>query len=246
MGTRGHDVRDVLRGELEPSGVGRVRPEELIRAYLDSSTKQHAFTGRAFETYGGSTDPFAIDPADLLAVTMLSIEVRSRSGSGLSPEAILALDEHSGVIRDLLGVLDPELRLETLDSASFASKLGDVGSAGQELFEVLHSILRGSGNRRVIATHKLLARKRPHLFPVRDGVVEDTLGIRRPMPWWRPWWEALGGAEGSELVSQVECVRARADASHLSILRVLDILIWVKRAGRVTLRQALRERLAVP
>jgi hypothetical protein len=246
MGQDGEEVRRRLLRELEPSGSGRVRPEELVVAYLKVSPAAHAFTGRAFDTYGGSTDPFAIEPADLIAVTMLSIEVRRRSGSGLTPEAILALGEKSTAIRGLLESLDPAARLETLGPSAFASMLGDAGSPGQELYALLHATLRGSGNRRVIATHKLLARKRPHLFPVRDRVVEATLGIRRHDDWWWPWWEAFAGDGGAELISQVECVRRRVGAEQISRLRILDILIWVRRAGLFTLEQKLRDRLAAP
>jgi hypothetical protein len=75
-----------------------------------------------------------------------------------------------------------------------------------------------------VAVHKLLARKRLALFPIRDTVVEKALSQTAKL-WWRPWWETLAAAPG--VVAHLEEIRRRSGAEHLSLLRVADLVIWM-------------------
>lgn len=79
-----------------------------------------------------------------------------------------------------------------------------------------------------VATHKLLARKRPHLIPIRDSVVETALlpGVDE---WWRPWWATL--SDRPDLVVQLEELRAAAEAGDRSLLRLADIAVWMWHRG---------------
>jgi hypothetical protein len=54
----------------------------ILKNYFSS------YTGGNFETYGHN-DPFAINSDDLIAVTMLSMEIKQQTRSGISPQAIL-------------------------------------------------------------------------------------------------------------------------------------------------------------
>lgn len=247
MGRSKTHLRDTLRGYLEPAGKGSVEPHELIRAYLDGSDPKHAFTGRAFETYGpDSSDTDSISGTDLVAVAMLSIELRAQSRSGITPSAAIELDERRGEVAALLARIDSQRELHELQEHEFISLLEGEKSPGRLLHALILSILSDKRAKRWVATHKLLARKRPGLFPVRDQVVSKALGLGPNAAWWRPWWEALHGTDGagSDLVAEVQSVRSAAGADHLSVLRVLDIMIWTREAGTKALPDDLRKRLA--
>lgn len=93
--------------------------------------------------------------------------------------------------------------------------------------DALYEILRQEISLPRVATHKLLARKRPQLFPIRDSVVEEALGLSgQNDPWWRPWWMALSTDDA--LVCHLHDIRHLAGTPQLSLLRVADIVIWLR------------------
>lgn len=109
-----------------------------------------------------------------------------------------------------------------MNAEEFESWLGP-NSPGTELYDLLRQ--RISFPR--VATHKLLARKRPLLLPIRDTVVEQALGLGDPKDeWWRPWWIALSTDEA--LVLHLREIRQLAGAQYLSLLRIADIVIWLQ------------------
>jgi Family of unknown function (DUF6308) len=189
---------------------------ELVRQYLGGR-----FTGAAFDTYG-QNDPCAVTADDLIAVTMLSIRVQEYGTAGIRPSAILELQAVSSEIHSQLSQLPADRELHTLNQDEFNSWLGP-SSPGMVLFDLLRH--RVSFPR--VAVHKLLARKRPLLLPIRDTVVERALDLARPNDrWWQPWWLALGG-DGA-IVSQLSEIRRLAGTPNLSLLRIADIVIWLQ------------------
>lgn len=78
-------------------------------------------------------------------------------------------------------------------------------------------------------TSKLLAVKRPHLIPIYDDWVARALWSRRPVgSYWNAWAARFAGDPGHALQHQVESLRAEAGVcDDISILRVLDIVIWM-------------------
>ena len=74
-----------------------------------------------------------------------------------------------------------------------------------------------------VATYKLMARKLPHLCPIRDSFAEKVLG--RPENWFLSWQDAF--KENQEIVKKLNDLRSKNQkANHLSLLRVADIIIW--------------------
>lgn len=186
----------------------------LLKDYL------RGYTGRGFDSYG-SNDPFTITSDDLIAVTMLSIKINESSTSSIRPSAILALQAAAVGVSSQLEQLPADRELHMLGQAEFDLWLGP-GAPGSALYELLrHQIALPR-----VATHKLLARKRPLLLPIRDRVVEQALDAANPDEWWRPWWQTLR-TEGA-VVAQLQLIREVAEAPHLSLLRVADIVIWMK------------------
>lgn len=179
------------------------------------------YSGRAFETYGVN-DPYSITGDDLVAVTMLSIEINRGTCSGLTPDDALALEARSSEVDALLRSIPIDRTLEDLDRTEFDRWLGP-GSPGDRLYALIKSV---TGGRRV-ARHKLIARKRPGLLPIRDSVLETTLRWQNESEWWRPWWTALGS--DPEVVDRLRRLRTDVpQAQHLSLLRVADIAIWME------------------
>ena len=204
-----------VRQEL---GLDSDRPDALERAAGLVRTYSAGYTGEAFDTYGHN-DPVQIAGDDLIAVSMLSIHIREQGTSSMRPSSIRTLERLAGSITELLAAVPTDRDLHTLSEAEFDRWLGP-GSAG----DVLYWLLRKQAAIPRVAVYKLLARKRLALFPIRDTVVEKTLG-QTADPWWRPWWETL--ARDPELVAHLEEIRRRSGAEHLSLLRVADIVIWM-------------------
>jgi hypothetical protein len=187
---------------------------ELVKRYVGG-----AYTGAAFDIYGRN-DPFAITADDLIAVTMLSIQVNENSASAIRPSAIVGLQAKSGQIASLLTQLPLDRDLHTLTHEEFDAWLAP-GSPGDALYELIRRDVPR------VATHKLLARKRPLLLPIRDTVVERALDLAGPDDgWWRPWWGAL--TTDDAIVSQLRAVRRSSGTEYLSLLRVADIVIWLR------------------
>ena len=175
--------------------------------------------GAAFESYGAARfNPHVITGDDLVSLTMLSIQLRLTTTSGITAAAAIAIEGSSDNFEALLRQIPSGRPLHSLTEPEFDRWLGP-GSAGAALY----ADLRSSGVPRV-ACHKLMARKRPHLFPVRDGVVERALRLKTSRLWWQPWWRALSG--DPDLVTRISSVELPVTARHLSVLRIADIAVW--------------------
>jgi hypothetical protein len=78
-----------------------------------------------------------------------------------------------------------------------------------------------------VTANKLCARKRPLLLPVYDTVVKAALQPTR-----QSFWEPLRNefADG-ELQSRLMELRDEAGVPNLSLLRVLDVAVWMRNQG---------------
>ena len=216
------DTHEQFRSSLE------TRLREALQApaghrFGDYFTSDVPYAGASFESYRPSSTG-RIEPSDLIALTFLSIGFSLNSTSGVTPHAVLRLEDRQDDIAKLLKKLPADKALEDLDESSFEELLGD-GSYGHQLYTLLNKEV---GLPRV-ATYKLLARKRPALIPIRDTVVERALGHERIDAWWRPWWFALTtDSTVPELIDQIK-QSGPSEARKLSRLRTADIAIWMLR-----------------
>lgn len=229
-----------LAGRLDPflerAPDGRLEPAEVVRRYVQDGS----FTGGEFDQYGlERSDPNVVSAHDLIAVTMLSIEITLRTTRGIRPESILAIERHQQQIRDHLAALGDDRDLATMaEEREFEAKVGGTQSPAAQLYWLLRN--KDIGLPRV-ATYKLLARKRPRLLPVRDTVLEAAL--YRGDDWWRAWWYEL--TTRPELPERLAKIRDGAATPHLSLLRVADILVWVRQRGADQV-SGLREQIGSP
>ncbi|MGM7669843.1 DUF6308 family protein [Microbacterium sp. A93] len=183
------------------------------------------FTGSHFDSFdgGGGVEPNRITAADLLALEMLSESVRGQAALGI-------VESLADEIEELLVQVPEEAKLEEITEAEF-ERLLDKGSPAQQLWDLLK---QNNGSRWHIGTtraSKILARKRPHLIPIYDTVVRREALGERSGNYWRDWFNAFQGAEGRQLAERLRSIRNESGETHLSLLRVLDIVLWMKGTG---------------
>lgn len=208
--------RERVRQEL---GLGSDLPDAVEHAAgLVRDYGAGGYTGAAFDTYG-RYDPDRITGDDLIAVSMLSIQIREHSNAALRPSSIRTVDALAGSIAGLLAAVPADRDLHTLSEAEFDRWMGPE-SPGDDLYW----LLRKQAGIPPVAVYKLLARKRLGLFPIRDSVVSKALHQTAKL-WWRPWWETLAG--DPEIVARLQDIREASGSGHLSLLRVADIVIWM-------------------
>jgi hypothetical protein len=182
-----------------------------------------AFDGSFFETYEQrNSDANGIAAADIVAVTLLSMEIRRQSRSGISTETVLLLEKLQPRINTLLSKIPENRELHTFTDREFDKHLG-AESPATRLFD----LLRHDAKMHRVAAFKLLARKRPGLLPIKDSRTVRLLG--NPPNWWKSWHHALT-AEPT-LAKELKAIRKEASKSNrrisrLSLLRIADIALW--------------------
>jgi hypothetical protein len=179
---------------------------EALRDYLGS------FSGRLFEQLA-DPDPFALTANDFVAVSALSVDIPPEAAALLLGELRPSITHHLRRIPAAAAITDG------------ADLLGEHSDAWK-LYDLLKSV-DGLGPTRV---SKLLAAKRPALVPIRDSVVHAALGS--PNQWWSPWVQFMTGPDATVRLEQVRKVAVGARAQHLSLLRVLDVVIWMAHRHR--------------
>lgn len=206
-----------------------------------------SYTGGNFETYGYN-DPFAINSDDLIAVTMLSMEIKQKTKSGISPQAILKIEENSEKISSLLMKLQvPENSISPIDSSlDQISKhdaerlLTSVDSIADQLNQIILPLLSDnvSPNKKWVAASKLISRKRPSLIPIRDQKVVRRLTKGNTQTsenylteWWGQWYHTLASSEFSirdrltDIQNEYSSGKPKPTFTP-SLIRIADVLVW--------------------
>ncbi len=81
-----------------------------------------------------------------------------------------------------------------------------------------------------------MARKRPHLIPIYDSVVKRVVGMPHSGDQWQRWVVALQ-ANDKALAQRLGEIRSESGQQHLSLLRVLDIVLWMHGRGPTTTQE---------
>lgn len=226
----GETAFEIVRGviaeaeatEQDPSAVGPLTTYYTLDAY----------TGSQFETIGGRWDAperlNIITPSDLVALATLSVSVTGRAATEILSEpfqqqATRLLSQIDRNVR----IVDPSARELLLKEESVGSELWRLFRPGAE------SGRKNVDNFGPVRTSKLLARKRPGLFPIYDSVVAKVLGLQGSLNHWTLMHEVMT-ANDCELWVRAERLGANAGLGvHVTPLRVVDIVLWMhgKRAG---------------
>ena len=182
-----------------------------------------SYTGSRFESYIDAENPDEITPRDLLAVTTLSVHVPS-------PAAIWLLEDGKEEVRRLLRDIGP-VDLTIWDERADLSR----ASPASELWGYVrgHRWPQGeakSGLGRTKAS-KLLAAKRPHLFPIYDRHVAAALFSDPRTDFWSSLQDLFRSSP--ELRDALGQAIHRADGMppNLSLLRSLDVIVWMRVHG---------------
>lgn len=209
-------IPDELRDEDVAAG--------LVRAYFadDPATGRPRYSGSYFERLGGGGDrpevAYQLTAEDLLAVSMLSVSV-------VRYYALHVLDYRGREISGLLARIPLGVTLADDEAGGLVAE----GGPAWDLWHLLRHVRPRPRDRNTlgpVAAGKLLARKRPQLIPVYDSHVKKVLQRRsNDQSWWRDLRCQL--RKDPALVRELEAVRTRAEAGHLSLLRTFDIMCWM-------------------
>lgn len=171
------------------------------------------FTGSQFERLGGGGDQptvaFEYTAEDLIAVTMLAVEIRREVALH-----ILVTDRNR--LSELLRQIPMDLDLVGVDPAAI--------TPDWPAWRLYDSLLAVHHLGRTTVT-KLIARKRPRLIPIYDTEINRTLGLEKGAHW-QPLAAELR-AQNRRLHDRLVELHAKAGLGpEVSPLRVLDVLAW--------------------
>lgn len=190
-------------------------PESNDRAIGHLKTYFAGYTGRHFDTFaGGGARPEVanqITAEDLVTLPMLSVGFTGNA-------AVQILQTHAPRITELLTEIPTNI--DMWDDKATAS-LARTGPAWQ-LWALLYSVEDFGSTK----TSKLMARKRPRLVPVHDGVIKTALKVSRFKDSWEVWRTQL---LTPDIRARLERWQHEADLDpQLSLLRVLDVVMWME------------------
>jgi hypothetical protein len=182
-----------------------------LKAYFHGRLQngRPAFSGARFESLGDS-DPNRVEPVDLVAVSLLGVDVSGHA-------AVQLLEHDAEQISELLTAIPADVDLHGAPERAV-----DHDSRAEDLWTLIRSG-DGMGPTR---TSKLLARKRPRLLPVYDSVVRDALGMTDAHDHWLELRTLL--RDTPTVVELLHRCRTTAGLTErISLLRVLDVLLWM-------------------
>lgn len=202
------------------SAVEKISPArgiEYVKEYY--APGRPFYSGSHFEKLEAYNNlPDRITSSDLMAVTTLDTPIYKKATIGI-------LIKEAAEMNALLAEI-PERSLRSISEDEFATYLGS-GSAALQLWDTLRRNGRNQERWNVGPTRasKIMARKRPHLIPIRDSVIDEVVGHKSKPHDWKLWWEAL--VEDDYLETRAEELREAIGLSDLSTLRALDVMLWM-------------------
>jgi Family of unknown function (DUF6308) len=203
--------------------LGRIK--ELLAAEQSVSSLRrylHSFGGAQFDRLidRSAVDEFTL--ADFKAVRELNVSVLRSAQQWF-------LGEGRPQVRELLRRIPADLDIWEVSAHRFDSELGPDSPAWQ-LWEIISDQQDGAGFAgKYVTASKLLHGKRPRLIPIYDrGGIGEALDVSH-----RDIWEAMWcvlrdpGIRSSLQDAQADVT----EAANLSLLRVLDIVLWMSVKG---------------
>jgi len=182
------------------------------KSSLEAYFFQHAYTGSSFETFC-STDAFNYTSDDIVAVSMLSVDIPPSASRWI-------LKSGQEDLSKLLNNIGPDLSIDHPNAD--LSK----GSHAWNLWKMLISRW-GVGETKA---SKLLAAKRPFLFPIYDQHVAKALQLS-PQTYWLPWQTFMRSEDGRQATVIVMQLAESIGRPDLSPLRIFDIVVWMRQHG---------------
>lgn len=213
----------------------------LERYFETSEAGVPGFTGSLFEQFGGGGDQKKvknqITADDLLSLSLLDVPIRGpqvvqflapqQSTEPVDLTQVVTRNHTAYQLPYDLAQINGILASIPVDVGLGSKKAVDHIEFGNQLWVALRR--KGFGPARV---SKLIARKRPKLFPIIDSLVEkqldtDSLGFYENL-------HTVLRAENKALAQHLKSIRAEAaknsdneNLAHLSTIRVFDIVVWM-------------------
>jgi hypothetical protein len=187
-----------------------------LRRYLSS------FGGAQFDRL---IDRLAVDEftlADFKAVRELNVSVLHSAQRWL-------LGEGRSQVQELLHRIPADLDIWEVSADRFDSELGP-GSPAWQLWQIISDQQDGARFAgKYVTASKLLHGKRPRLIPIYDrGGIGEALDVRHK-DIWEAMWCALRDLRIRQSLLDLQV--AVKEAASLSLLRVLDIVLWMSVKG---------------
>ena len=195
----------------------------LHRYYTEKTTTGSIRTGARFDTWAGGGDAQdvvnTVTADDLLALSMLSVEVKG-------PAVIGLLETHAAEITRLLAQIPADVDMAEVKPENFARLYGK-DSAAWQLWDLFRGYKGGQWKSGPTKTSKLLARKRPRLIPVWDSVVAHAAGLTSSLTYWEEWHGLLTADDGA-LARRLDKVQEAAEIpAPVTTLRAMDVILWM-------------------
>lgn len=197
------------------AGDGDQAVEYLERYYgqrLDPESEKTFYDGAYFDHWGAKDpNPNEFTADDIVAVECLGMPIRTWSA------VVEILHLRSARLSELLAQVPADLDLLSVP-------VGDINDEwpASQLYWQLRAI-PGIGE---VSASKLLARKRPNLYPIHDSFIRAITGLGSGA-FVRPFLEELSA--NTELQEQLQRVRSRADLEgKIGLLRTFDVVGWME------------------
>jgi hypothetical protein len=174
-------------------------------------------TGSYFEKYSEKSDRECFDGNDVSAAISLSIR---GEGSWVA------------------SLLNENIDLSCFSDLPYETCISDVPKdffKQPGISQVLDNLLKINLIGLVIAS-KLLASKRPHLFPIFDGDVSGFFGVQKPnknkalltyLDWCRRWQQVVSDPEVKKELENIRINTSVKPNEQISSLRILDVIFWL-------------------
>lgn len=180
-----------------------------LRRYFDGNAGD-LFSGRWFDRFAEIGDPNRFEASDIVAIEALSVRVPSEAASRL-------LITDSERFNKLLQGIPRDMDLWTVDRQQIS-----VGSAAYDLHAALKKELPKVGP---VTAGKLIAAKRPRMIPIFDTRVDRLLGAPDGF-FWVSMYDELIADDRRRAIENV----CRNAPSHVSLLRRIDVALWMAAA----------------
>lgn len=176
--------------------------------------------GARFDLLADRRRPDEFTSEDFLAVRKLNVSVLRTARQSL-------LGDAQPEVGRLLRAIPQDLDIWEVPPSDYDSRLGP-DSAAWQLWQLIFEKQKGARSAgRGVTAGKLLHAKRPRLIPIFDRArISKALSIDHGH-----FWEAIWCAfRDPEVRSRLRDIQGSADeAADLSLLRVLDIVVWMSR-----------------
>jgi len=201
-----------------PFETRRFSKSTYMKLHKPQEIRPQGSTGSAFEKYSKKSDPESFDGNDVSAAICLSIE-----GKGFW----------------VASLLNESIDLSCFSNLPYEKCISDVPTNffdEEGIGQVLKQLLGINGIGLVVAS-KLLASKRPHLFPVFDGDVSGFFGFPNPtnkkkalptyLEWCKSWQEVVSDPDVRKELGNIRAKTSVQPNEQISSLRLLDVIFWL-------------------